>query len=322
MIISASRRTDIPAFYSDWFMNRLREGFVYVRNAFNQSQISEITLRPDLIECIVFWTKNPNNIFKKLKEIDSLGYQYYFQFTLTAYGREIEKNLPDKDTIIHFFKKLSDTIGPEKVIWRYDPIVITEDITDKSHIDWFDRLSGELRGYTSKCITSFIDMYKKCERNMASLHVVNMDNAEKLSLLKHLKEIAHVHGMKLETCAEEMEASETGILPAKCIDDTLVARLIGEDIRVKKDPSQRKRCGCVQSIDIGAYNTCRHHCLYCYANHNFHTVERNKDRHEVHSPLLIGNVNGTEVISQRDIKPYRKGQLNLLQKNAPFHEIL
>jgi hypothetical protein len=313
MIVSASRRTDIPAFYSPWFVNRLRKGFVYVRNPFNNKQISCVSLSPSHIECIVFWTKNPSNIISYLKEIQSLGYDYYFQFTLTGYGKKIEKKVPDKKYLIDVFKELSDMIGREKIIWRYDPIFLSDDMSDKYHIENFVSIAGELTGYTEKCIFSFLDMYKKCERNMKSVPVKVITKQKQFDLAKKLKNIAQDHFLQLDTCSEKIELDHFGIHHGKCIDDTLISKIIGQGLSMKKDPAQRNACGCVSSIDIGAYNTCAHNCLYCYANDSDDAVEKNVRGHDVNSPLLTGQPDGNEKIMERKITSFLDRQLTLFE---------
>ena len=299
MIISASRRTDIPAFYSEWFLNRLKEGFLYVRNPFNADQISKINLSPLFIECIVFWTKNSANIMNYLRQIDELGYKYYFQFTLTSYDTSIEEYVPSKKKLIKIFQKLSDTIGPDQVIWRYDPILITDKFTIEYHIKWYEYIAKNIENYTSKCIISFIDMYKKCERNLRGINIENIDLAKKKILAKKLSQIAGAYNFVLESCAEEIELAEEGIQHGKCIDDKLISRLLGKQLSAKKDKNQRQECGCVTSIDIGAYNTCRHGCKYCYANFSRKTVEKNRSIHDKTSPLITGKIAGNEKITER-----------------------
>lgn len=152
MILSVSRRTDIPAFYSDWFMNRLREGFVYVRNPMNYKQVSNVVLNPEVVDCIVFWTKNPEKLMNHLDEIDQMGYQYYFQFTITPYNHSIEPSLPPKARIIETFKRLSNKIGKEKVVWRYDPIILNEELTIEHHVRSFAEMVASLSEFTTDCI--------------------------------------------------------------------------------------------------------------------------------------------------------------------------
>lgn len=311
MIISASRRTDIPAFYSEWFINRLKEGFLYVKNPFNANQISEITLSPDLIECIVFWSKNPKPLINKLKEIDHLGYKYYFQFTITAYDKTIEKNVPSKKEIIKIFIDLSNKIGKGKVIWRYDPIFLSEKFDIAYHLKWFDYLSNKLSHHTEKCIVSFIDMYKKCQNNMKDIELNNFSLIEKHKIAGGLSEIAKEYGITIESCAEDIDLDQVGIKHGKCIDDQLISKINGVKYKVCKDKSQRNECGCVESIDIGTYNTCCHACKYCYATYSQKEVQNNIKRHDIFSPLITGNLTGKEKITKRDIKPLKRRQPDL-----------
>ncbi|MBN2521535.1 MAG: DUF1848 domain-containing protein, partial [Bacteroidales bacterium] len=190
MIISASRRTDIPAFYGDWFVNRLREGFVLVRNPMNYRQISKIILSKDVVDFIIFWTKNPADFLKNLKLIDQLSYPYYFLFTVNPYGKIFDANLPDLEFIISVFKKLSNQIGDNKVLWRYDPIIITPEFNEQFHFKTFEKICKSLTGYTSKCIISFITMYAKCVKNLKSFKIITPDGEAKIRILKKFYQIA------------------------------------------------------------------------------------------------------------------------------------
>jgi DNA repair photolyase len=310
MIISVSRRTDIPAFYSDWFMNRVREGFVMARNPMNPHQVSQISLSQDVVDCFVFWTKNPQRMLSNLHELDDRGYAYYFQFTLNSYNQKIERHVPRKKTVIDVFKKLSERIGKHKVVWRYDPIIITKETNVEYHIKYFKYLSDQLEGHTDKCIVSFVDLYKKCKRNLKDIKIDVPDEKEKRDLAKMLAGIARDKGITIETCAEDIDFSDNGIAHGKCIDDSLIERITGARIAVKKDKNQREACGCVSSIDIGAYNTCKHNCLYCYANFNTNLVDKNTVNHSSTSPLLIGELKDDDKINDRKMKSLLNRQLS------------
>jgi hypothetical protein len=302
MIISASRRTDIPAFYSEWFYNRIKEGFVYVKNPMNPKQISKVLLTPDVVDCIVFWTKNPKPMIPKMEIIDNLGIPYYFQFTLNSYSQEIETNVPLKKGIIDTFINLSERIGKNRVIWRYDPILLTERFTINYHIKYFEYLASKLHKHTNKCIISFIDFYKKCQKNLKSVKPIEFNDNIKRQLAVAIKSIANKYDLTIETCAEDIELSSIGITHGKCIDDKLVEELCRGNIKIEKDKNQREACGCVASIDIGAYNTCSHGCLYCYANYNKDIVLKNIEKHNPSSPLLFGEVGPQDKISERKVK--------------------
>lgn len=277
MIISASRRTDIPAFYSDWFFERIKDGYVLVKNPMNSHQIRNVKLTPDVVDCIVFWTKNPEKMLEKLVELKD--YNFYFQFTLTSYGEDIEVNVPHKEKhIIPTFKKLSEKIGKEKVIWRYDPILLNDKYTIQYHIENFEKLAAELSNFTEKCTISFLDFYKKTARNLKGLNVEPFDNCKMTELAKGLSQIAKSYNLKIDTCAEEINLEEFGIAHARCIDAELIEKISNRKLKTKKDKNQRKECGCAESVDIGAYNTCFHGCKYCYAN---------SKKHENHAKNLV-----------------------------------
>lgn len=301
MIISASRRTDIPAFYSGWFLNRLKAGFVFVQNPRNPHFVSRISLEQNAVDFIVFWTKNPENMISRLDSLDAYGIPYYFLFTITSYSRDIEIDLPDKQRVIEIFVRLAERIGTDRVIWRYDPIFLTDKIGFYDHYRFFDFIADKLRGYTRKCIISFLVLYKKCLRNLQSVALAELNQEKMIEIASTLNSIAKHYDMKLETCAMELDLDETGIKHGKCIDDQLISKIIGKPIHAKKDKSQRDACCCVESIDIGAYNTCLHHCLYCYANEDREAVEKNYALHDDHSPLLVGQLSDSDQVVERQL---------------------
>lgn len=293
MIVSASRRTDIPAFYAQWMINRIRAGFCTVPNPFNRNQISRISLLPSDVEVIVFWTRNPKPLMRYLEEMDSLGLRYYFQFTILGYPQELDAKCPPLDSSIRTFQELSDQAGPNRVVWRYDPIVFTEKTTPEYHRQRFARIAGELAAYTDRSVVSIVDEYRKAEPRMKALEkkgagVTQCDGPEFERLMCDLAASALANGMESVSCAEEIELSRYGIRPGKCVDDELIARAFGIDVSHKKDASQRKACGCVASRDIGMYDTCIFGCQYCYATRNFDRTKENHQQHDAESTSLIG----------------------------------
>jgi hypothetical protein len=296
MIISASRRTDIPSYYSEWFLNRIKEKFVYVRNPMNVHQISKISLDPELVDCIVFWSKNPKPMIDKLQFINE--YKYYFQFTLNPYESDIEARLPPKTEIIETFKKLSDIIGPQKVIWRYDPILFNNKYSMTYHIDKFEKLASVLKGYTEKVTFSFIDFYKRITEKIKLLGITDISTGEKNFIAQNFSEIARNNNLLIDTCAEDIDLSGYGITPARCIDDRLISKITGYNLLVEKDKNQRKECGCVKSKDIGEYNTCSNGCVYCYANYNNNIAENNIKKQIQLSPLLIGDICPDDLVKE------------------------
>jgi DNA repair photolyase len=299
MIISASRRTDIPAYYSDWFINRIKERYVYVRNPMNIHQISKINLDQNVVDCIVFWTKNPKPMLDKLQFIRE--YAYYFQFTLNPYDKDIEVGLPRKNKIIETFKQLSDVIGPQRIIWRYDPVLINQKYTISYHIDKFYEFAGKFEGYTEKVTFSFIDFYKKITENVKSVGIDEITNDEKNLIADNFSRIAREKNLIIDTCAEDIDLSKYNIAHARCIDDRLIAKIIGYNFIAKKDKNQRFECGCIGSIDIGEYNSCSNGCVYCYANYSKNIVIDNFKRHNQFLPLLVGETNEGDTINERKV---------------------
>ncbi len=301
MVISASRRTDIPCYYGEWFANRIKEGFLYVRNPMNPHQVSRINLSPDQVDCIVFWTKNPANIMEYLEAFQD--YMYYFQFTLTGYGRDVEPNLPDKKKeLIPAFQALSERIGKERVIWRYDPILVNGRYTMEYHLKAFEKIAASLAGYTEKAVISFVDFYGKTQRNMRKLAIRDITKDEMASLASGLARIASRYHLAMETCAEEIDLQSQGIRHGSCIDQELIERLLGYKLNGKKDRNQRKECGCMESVDVGAYHTCPSACLYCYANASVAGAVENFKQHSPCSPILCGSINKNDKITDRKVK--------------------
>ena len=312
MIISASRRTDIPSYYSEWFYNRIKEGYVYVRNPMNIHNIGKISLSPDVVDGIVFWTKNPTPMLGQLNKLEK--YTYYFQFTLNSYGTDVEPNVPSKnDVIIPTFQNLSHMIGKERVVWRYDPILFNEKYTIQYHKKYFRLLADKLANYTEKCTVSFIDFYKNTQKNIMPLGIVEVPLAEKLELMNAFSEIAKEYNIYIDTCAEDIELDKFGITHAHCIDRSRLEKIGNFKLNVDKDKNQRVECGCVASIDIGAYNTCKNGCLYCYANFSSKTVSSNYSEHNPDSPLLFGSVGSDDTIKIREVISCRDCQMNLLE---------
>ena len=308
MIISASRRTDIPSFYSEWLFNRLKEGYVCVRNPMNIHQISQISLSPDVVDGIVFWTKNPTPMLERIHELDN--YTYYFQFTLNSYGKDIEKNVPSKnDVIIPTFKKLSSIIGKERIVWRYDPILINEHYTREYHKKYFQKLCDSLCNYTEKCTVSFVDLYKNTERNTKSLNIHTPSNEEVLELMSFFSKIAHENGIYIDTCTEEYDLSSLNIKHACCIDKSRLERIGNYQLKIGKDKNQRSICGCIESIDIGMHNTCENGCMYCYANFNCEMAQKNHNKHNPLSPLISGEIEYDDKLNIRNVKSNINNQL-------------
>ena len=319
MIISASRRTDIPAFYSEWFMNRIRERYCTVPNPFNSKQISVIDLSPQNVEAIVFWTRNPRPLLKKLLQLDSLGYKYYFQFTLNNYPKIYEKHNPSIISTISTFKELSNKIGNGKVIWRYDPILLTNDLTVDFHLNNFENVAGKLKGFTKRVVISIVDDYKKTVRRLTKLDVNYKEKQEERTeieeLLKGIVKIAYSNNMEVQSCAEAKNYGYLGIKPGKCIDDDILRSEFGIDLTYKKDKSQRLACGCTVSKDIGMNDTCLMGCEYCYAVISHEKAVNNKKKHDPNFSSLIKHKMPEETLKKIQAC---KQQMNFTEQQIAF----
>ena len=310
MIISASRRTDIPAYYADWFFDRLREGYVLIRNPINPRRIARVPLTPDVVDGIVFWTKNPLPLLDRLNEIKD--YPYYFQFTLNPYGIEIEPGVPTKDkTIVPAFLRLSDRIGADRVLWRYDPILLSPTYSPQYHLESFARLAKCLAGYTHVCTFSFVDLYRHLGDTARNLGLLPISIPQMRDLAVGFSDIAQTYRIQLFTCAENLDLSQTGILPARCIDARLFEQMCGCHLNLKKDTNQRAECNCDASIDIGSYDSCVAGCRYCYANIHPDAAAGNRIKHDAHSPLLLGTIGPEDVVYDRPVHSCREDQLRL-----------
>lgn len=309
MILSVSRRTDIPNYYSEWFFNRIKEGFVYVRNPMNAHQVSRIDITPEVVDCIVFWTKNPEPMIARLDELTL--YDYYFQFTLTGYGKDMECNVPHKkEKMIPIFQKLSRKTGMKRVVWRYDPIIFTPKYTPEYHLKAFAQIAAALKGYTQKCIISFVDIYAKNLKNMKKFDYYEINKKELLEFAKKISQTAKENGMAVGSCAESIDLAACGIEHNCCIDRNLIESIIGCQIKAEKDKNQRQECGCIESVEIGTYNTCRNGCKYCYANENEGSVEKNCSKYNPESPILCGVLEENDKITERKVKSLKEQQMH------------
>ena len=295
VIVSASRSTDIPAFYADWLVERLKAWWCGWINPFNQQRyrVSFADTR-----MIVFWSKNPASMLERLDEVESLGFrQYYFQFTLNDYVAEgMEPNVPPVAERIDTFKRLADRIGKERVIWRFDPLMLTEKISIDALLERVGNIGQQLKGYTEKLVFSFIDIaaYRKVQKNLAGLGIREFSPNDQIKFAQGLAELNQDLRLGLATCGELADLSAYGVKHNKCVDDDLMVRLFHDDAKLmdfigaecdmidgwtikksKKDKGQRKACGCIVSKDIGMYNTCPHLCKYCYANFSDELVLKN-----------------------------------------------
>ena len=293
MILFASGRTDIPAFYSKWFINRVKAGFVDVRNPFNQKLVSRIYFSD--VDLIMFCSKNPLPMINKL---DKLNVPVLFHVTITPYGKDVEPNIPDKRLIIEGVKKLSLVLGIDNVVVRYDPIFLSDKYNVDYHIRAFDKLCKNLNGYVNKIIVSFMDEYKNVRSNKNILKYRAFTREDYKKIGEAFSKSAHDNGMSVQTCFEDNDLTQYGFVKGECLSHELAYILTGKKFK-SSNVRKEKKCECVQMVDIGDYNSCMHMCKYCYANYDEKAVSSNFERHDDNSSLLIGSIQSDDVIKVR-----------------------
>lgn len=301
MIINTGCRTDIPAFYAKWLMNRIREGYVLVRNPYNPSQVTKYNLSTKVVDCLAFCTKNPEPMFTYLDELDM--YKQYWFVTITPYGKDIEPNVPDKKKVMESFKKLSNHIGVDSIGWRYDPIFIGNGFDVNKHIECFEKMAKELKGYTYNCTISFLDVYEKVKRNAPNINPPTKE--EQIEIAKGFSKIGKENNMVIHACCEKTYLSQYGLQCNGCMSQEIVEKAINNTLHPPKRKNIRQECNCLMGNDIGAYNTCGHLCKYCYANANKQFVIENMKKHDNNSPFLIGRSELGDKITEAKQKSWR-----------------
>ena len=307
MIINTGMRTDIPAFYSKWLMNRIKEGYVYVRNPYNKLQVSKYSLSPDVVDCLAFCTKNPHPM---LAYIDKLKQKYnmFWFVTITPYGKDIEPNVPAFDKVIEDFKILSNKIGKNAIALRYDPILLNEEYSIKKHIEQFDKFAKSLKGYTEDVTISFLDLYDKVKRNAPDIRPPTSD--EQIIIAKEFVKIGKENNMIIHGCCENPSLKEFGVDITGCMSQEIVEKAIGFKLNAPSRQSKRTdgtnlMCNCLMGNDIGAYNSCMHLCKYCYANYNKNLVKDNYKLHNPNSPFLIGKSTPEDIVTDTNQKSWK-----------------
>jgi len=288
-IISVSRRTDIPAFYGDWFMRRLNDGFAGVVNPFGGRKYI-VLLKPRDVTCFVFWSKNFSPFLENLKVIDEMGYKFYFNYTVTALPGVFESSV-ERQAAIEGLKQLSRIYSPQHINWRFDPIIISSVCDRDFYIRAFEELASEFEGLVERCYFSFVTEYGKVKRNFeelektAGVKITNRSEDFKIDLANELSEIASRHGMQMFSCCGDYLVSDN-IQKGHCIDGSVIESLFFPEGLAHKEKPTRKECGCTESSDIGTYDTCPHGCVYCYANVNKHRACKAFDNHDKDSAFL------------------------------------
>ena len=307
MILNTGSRTDIPAYYSDWFYNRIKAGYVYARNPYYPSQITKYLLKPEVIDIMVFCTKNPLPMLDRISLLSE--FDTFWFVTITPYGKEIEPYVPPKEQVIRSFQQLSTLVGSERMSWRYDPIFITDQYSIDYHIEQFAQMAKALSGHTSQCVVSFIDLYEKTKRNFRGIRSVTTEAQE--ILISAFSQIAKENGLQIHLCCENVRLVRGNVDADGCLSKAMLEKALGCKLNVPKKKAARSECSCLLGADIGAYNTCGHGCLYCYANYDKETVTKNMRSHNVSSPLLIGDITENDVIKPAEQKSWKDGQLDI-----------
>lgn len=308
MIINTGSRTDIPAFFSEWFYNRIKEGFVLTRNPYYPNQVVKYNLNTEVVDCIIFCTKNPAPMLGRIEEISE--FNQFWGVTITPYGKDIEPYVPDKSKVMDSFKMLSDIAGINAVSLRYDPIFITEKYNLEFHITEFEKMCRNLAGYTDNCVISFIDLYAKTKKNFPSVKEVSESEREIIG--KEFSDIGSKYGITIRTCCEGNELQKYGIDVSGCMTKEVIEKAVGHNLQIPKSRKPaRNGCNCLLGNDIGMYNTCGHGCIYCYANYDRKIVLRNMKLHNAKSSFLIGSLEEGDIVKDAVQVSYYDGQMRL-----------
>lgn len=307
MILNTGSRTDIPAYFSDWFYNRIQEGFVMVRNPYYPQLVTKYSLSPDVIDAMVFCTKNPEPMFSKFHLLSP--YSMFWFVTITPYAKDIEPFVPDKKQVLESFKTLSELVGRERISWRYDPVLITQKYTVEYHIRMFARMASILKGYTTQCVVSFLDLYEKTKKNFPEAREVSYEEQKKL--ISAFSLAAYENNMTIHLCCEDERLTCANVDADGCLSQNVLEKAIGQRLIVPKKKSARTSCQCLLGADIGAYNTCGHGCLYCYANYDRRLVLDNMRNHDKNSPFLIGHAREGDVVKEAVQRSWADRQMNI-----------
>jgi len=303
MIINTGGRTDTVQYYTEWLLRRFSEGYVLSRNPMFPSKVNRYELTPDKVDCVVFCSKNYKPILPRLHEITD-RFNTYFHYTITAYGKDIEPNVPSIDESIETLVRLSEIVGTKRIAWRYDPVLLTEKYTIKRHLETFEYMSEKLAPYIDRCIFSFVEMYKKLQYNMPEL-IPLTENDMKI-LANGLGSIAKKYRIFIQTCGTNGDFSEYGIHSSGCMTLDILGKANGVEFRELKHKGMRQGCHCIESRDIGAYDTCMNGCKYCYANKNPQKAFENYKYHDSASPLLLGDLKPDDTVIQGVQKSFVK----------------
>ena len=305
MIINTGSRTDIPAFYSDWFLNRIKEGYVLVRNPYYPKQVYKYQLTPDVVDIIAFTSKNPTPMVSRLDELKQ--FRLFWHITVTPYGKDIEPNVIDKQEVLHSVIELSKALGKKCVTLRYDPIFITDKYSIAYHLHAFEEIAKKLDGYVESVVISFIDLYEKTKKNFPEVEEVRF--SDQIKICREMKKIADKHHMVIRTCLESEALKEVGMDVKGCMTKEILEDAFQLQLNTSSIKPAREGCSCLLQGDIGEYNTCMHLCKYCYANYDKSIVIENHKKHHPDSPMLIGDLKEDDIVIEMKQKSFIDPQL-------------
>ena len=303
MIINTGGRTDTVQYYSEWLLNRFREGFVYSRNPLFPNKVVRYELNPDVVDCVVFCSKDYSPILSDLHEITD-RFPTYFHYTISAYGKDVEPGVPSISASVETLKKLSSIVGKQRVAWRYDPVLLTEKYDLAHHEKTFRYIAQNVAPYVDRCIFSFVEMHPRVLRNMPE--IIPLDDDAKTRVASMIGRVAAEFDMPVQTCGTSDDYSEFGVSRSGCMTLDILGAANGLEFRNLKHKGLRQGCGCIDSRDVGAYDTCPNCCRYCYANKNPQKVAQNRALHDPSSPILLGHVRPEDTVSKGSQKTYRK----------------
>lgn len=303
MILNTGGRTDTVQYYTDWLLRRFQEGYVLTRNPLFPNKLNRYELTPDKVDCVVFCSKNYRPILPRLREITD-RFPTYFHYTITAYGRDIEPGVPSIQESMDTLAELSRLVGRQRVAWRYDPVLLTEAYTVDRHLETFEQMASLLAPHIDRCIFSFVEMYKKLETNMPEL--IPLTEEDRDNLARGMGAIAAKYGIHLQTCGTNGDYSRYGIHASGCMTLDILGAANGISFKTLKHKGMRQGCHCIESRDIGAYDTCLNGCKYCYANKSPQKARENYRYHDPSSPLLLGHVRPQDTITQGAQRSFRK----------------
>ena len=301
MIINVGGRTDIVNYYTPWLLNRLEEGYAYSRNPFARENVYKLSLKSEDVDCLLFCSKNYQPILKHIGDIDE-KYNILCNYTITAYGKDIEPKVPPINQSIKTLKRLSDIVGVNKILWRYDPILLSEKYTVEKHLETFEYMAEKISPFVYRCIFSFVDMYKKVEENMPE--IIPFTDEDKVKLLKGIGEISKKYNLYTQTCATNENYEKYGIHAAGCTTREILEQAHNVVYKNVKGTGIRENCQCIPSRDIGAYNSCLSECKYCYANRKPDIPKKVIKMHNEKSPLLLGQLKENDRLIETKIVSY------------------